>query len=186
MWWPWLGTPGALASLGEAAGGRLVLNSTPDLFALTLADQVLVPAGMEQTTAQAASRFWIRVTTRAIFGLYFAWELWRLWHRPTLERTLEAATRALLILPLLVLTWVWSWYFSWSLVLAVLVDPRSRLRRLVVTYTLLALPVVYAHQYPNENLSGAAVLLFTLGPLLGLIPGQRKASVHSDFEGDKT
>jgi hypothetical protein len=186
MWWPWLGTPQALASLGDAAGGRLVLNSAPDLFALTIADQVLVPAGMDQTSAQAVTRFWTRVATRALFGVYFAWELWRLWRTPTLYRTLEAATRALLILPLLVLTWVWSWYFSWSLLLAVLLDGRARLPRLVITYTLVALPVVYAHQYLNENLSGAAVLLFVLGPLLGLIPSLRKASVHSHFEeGDK-
>jgi hypothetical protein len=172
LWWPWLQAPRVLASIGDAAGGRLVLNSTPDLVALTLADDVLVPAGMDQPAAQAACRFWVRAVTRAVYALYFAWELWRLWKRPTLQMTLEAATRALLILPLLVLTWVWSWYFAWSLALAVLLDGRSRLTRLVVTYTLVALPVVYAHQYLNDELSGALVLLFSLGPLLGLIrPG---------------
>jgi hypothetical protein len=182
--WPWL-EPEALASIGDAAGGRLVLNSAPDLVALTIADQVLVPAGMEQATAQALGRSWMRSLTRVIFGAYFAWELWRLWRRPTLQSALEAATRALLVVPLLVLTWVWSWYFSWSLALAVLLDWKSRLVRLVIAYTLVALPVVYAHQYLNRDLSGGAILLFTLGPLLGLIPGLRRASVHSEFEGDK-
>jgi hypothetical protein len=164
-----------------------VLNSTPDLVALTVADQVLVPNGMEQETAQAVSRAWIRALTRAIFGVYFVWELWQVWKQPTLKTTLEASTRALLILPLLVLTWVWSWYFSWSLALAVLLDStKSRLPRLVMTYTLFALPVVYAHQYLNQDLPGAAVLLFTIGPLAGLIPGLRQASVHSELEEGDT
>jgi len=122
-----------------------------------------------------------------MFGAYFVWELWRVWKQPSLEATLKAATRTLLILPLVVLTWVWSWYFSWPLALAVLLDgKKSRLLRLVTTYTLFALPVVYAHQYLNQDLSGAAVLLFTLGPLAGLIPGARHASVHSEFEEGDT
>jgi hypothetical protein len=171
--WPWVQTPQALGSIADAAGGRLVLNSTPDLIALTVADQLLVPAGMERETAQAVSRLWIHWLTRVIFGVYFVCELWQVWKRPSLPRSLEAATRALLILPLLVLTWVWSWYFSWSLVLAVLLDwKKSRLPRLVTTYTLFALPVVYAHQYLNQDLPGAAVLLFTVGPLATLITRQ--------------
>jgi hypothetical protein len=182
-WRPWVQAPLAFASIGDAASGRLVLNSTPDLLALTIADQLLVPAGMELEAAQAGSRFWIRALTRVIFGVYFVWELWHVWQRPSLPRTLEAATRALLILPLLVLTWVWSWYFSWSLALSALLDGKqSRLPWLVITYTLCALPVVYAHQYLNQDLPGAAVLLFTLGPLLALIPGPGQASVHSEFE----
>ena len=73
-----------------------------------------------------------------------------------MRATIAAATRALLVLPLLVLTWVWSWYLSWSLVLAVTLGWRSRLARVVVAYTLVGLPVVYAHQYLNDDLQAAS------------------------------
>jgi len=75
-----------------------------------------------------------------------------------------------------VLSWVWSWYFSWSLVLVPLLGWRSRLARLVVAYTLCALPVVYAHQYLTERLSGAFVAAFALGPLLSLLWPTRESS----------
>jgi hypothetical protein len=70
-----------------------------------------------------------------------------------------------------VMTWVWTWYFTWSLVLATLLGWQSRLTRLVVAYTLIALPVVYAHQYLNERLSGVFVLALALAPLVCLLPG---------------
>src|ERR1051326_364315 len=105
----------------------------------------------------------MRVLTDAVYVGYLAWELSRLWAKatrggqPALQAAIEAATRALLVLPLLVFTWVWSWYLSWSLVLAVLLGSKSRLARVVVAYTLVGLPVVIAHQYLNEDLSGGFV-----------------------------
>jgi hypothetical protein len=169
--WPWLTTPGALGSFEQAAEGRLVLNSAPDLVALTIADQIAVPLGVDKEIAEANVRFWIRVITRTVFAAYVVYEVWRLWGcaqrsaQEGLRSTVRAAARTLLVLPLLVMTWVWSWYLTWPLALAVLLGWRSRLTRLVVAYTLIGLPIVYAHQYLGDNLSGAWVLLFALGPL---------------------
>jgi hypothetical protein len=171
LWLPWLTSADSLRPLADAAGGRLVLNSTPDLVALTVADQILAPAGMDRDTAPALTRWWTRAACWAIFGVYFGWELRRLWrtaglgHRPALLETIRACTRVLLVAPLLVLTWVWSWYFTWSLSLATLLGARSGLTWLVVMYTLVAPPVVYAHQYWSELLPGVFVVLFTLLPL---------------------
>jgi hypothetical protein len=177
LWWPWLQTSQALQPLSDAAGGRLAINSAPDLLALTLADQVLEPGGLDRETSQTVARFWTRAITRTLFGAYLAWEMWRLWRRPVaVMETVRASARVLLVLPLLVLSWVWSWYFSWSLVLAPLLGWRSRLARLVVAYTLCALPVVYAHQYLTERLSGAFVVAFALGPLLSLLWPTRESS----------
>jgi hypothetical protein len=171
LWWPWLGTAQAFLPFADAAGGRLVINSAPDLVALFAADDVLVPLGVAQATAQSDARFWMHLLTRAVYLGYLAWELKKLWPiaarggQPALRATTEAATRALLVLPLLVLTWVWSWYLSWSLVLAVTLGWQSRLARVVVAYTLVSLPVVYAHQYLSDDLSGGFVLLMALAPL---------------------
>jgi hypothetical protein len=173
--WPWLRTSDTLAPLGDAAGGKLVLNSAPDLVALTLADQILQPLGLDAAVAQAIMRFVVRSITRVVFVVYFGWELWRVWSAASrrearlLQVSLEAAVRALLVLPLLVLTWVWSWYFSCALALAALLDRGSALRGLTVAYTLVAPPIVYAHQYLNQDLSGGLVLVFALGPVAGLL-----------------
>jgi hypothetical protein len=182
LWWPWLQVPGALGAVGEAAKGRLVTNSAPDLAALTIADQLLVPRGIDQVDAQDVARFWTRVLTRVVFAIYLAWELHRVWTRPTIVEAIRASTRALLILPLLVLTWVWSWYFTWSLCLATLLGWRSSLTWLVVAYTLLALHVVYGHQYWNELFPGIFVFLFAIGPplvlaLVAIRPRVRRANL---------
>ena len=146
LWWPWLGAAQAFVPFADAAGGRLVINSAPDLVALFVADNVLVPLGVAQPEAQAEVRFWMRVLTRAVYAGYVLWELKKLWPvaarggQPAWRATTEAATRALLVLPLLVLTWVWSWYLSWSLILAVTLGWQSRLARVVVAYTLASLP----------------------------------------------
>jgi hypothetical protein len=189
LWWPWLQTSRAFLPLSDAAGGRLVINSAPDLVALTVADQVLEPRGMDREMAQASARWWTRAVTWVLFAAYLAWEVWRLWvvaarddgralvsaarhDHKTASAALRASVRVLLVLPLLVMTWVWSWYFSWSLVLAALLGWRSRLARLVVVYTLFALPVVYAHQYLNERFSGVFIAAFAVVPLVSIVLGR--------------
>jgi hypothetical protein len=184
LWWPWLDTSQALRPFADAAGGRLVINSAPDLVALFVADDLLVPMGLPQATARLDTRSWMRVLTSAVYVAYLVWELSRLWAKatrggqPALQAAIEAATRALLVLPLLVLTWVWSWYLSWSLVLAVLLGSKSRLARVVVAYTLVGLPVVVAHQYLNEDLSGGFVLLMALAPLGAAYSGSQRPTAH--------
>jgi hypothetical protein len=163
FWWPWLGGGDALQVLGAAAGGRLVLNSAPDLLALTVADWLAIPP--------EAARADVRWLSRGVFAIYLVWELWRVWRSDgDVTEVLKSSTRLLLVLPLLVMTWVWSWYFSWSLVPAVLVGWRWLGTRLVVAYSLVALPVVYAHQYLNEQLAGVWVLVMALAPLVVLMP----------------
>ena len=171
LWWPWLASvPGAYWPIGGAAGGRLVLNSASDLVALSVADQLLVPRGLAPDAAHDLARFWVRLLTRGAFALWFGWELVRVWRtHATPAHVHGAAARLLLGLPLLVLTWVWSWYFSWALALAV-VDGSAKLVRLVIAYTLVALPVVYAHQYLAQQLPGEWVLLMAIAPLLVLVP----------------
>ena len=163
VWSPWLQTPEALAPLADAAaGGRLVLNSAPDVVAVLAAERLAVPATEAST--------WMRGLARATFGLYVLWEVWRLWPvarrggRLALLATIRASARALLLVPLLVLTWVWSWYFSWSLALVALLGWRSGLTWIVVGYTLVALPIVYAHQYLGDQLPAAFVLVMAVAP----------------------
>jgi hypothetical protein len=186
---PWLQSPAALAPLEQAAGGRLVLNSAPDLVALTIADQLLMPAGVAKDTAEANARAVTRALTWSIFLVYLAWELRRLWReaRPggqaAQNAAIRAVARALLVLPLLVMTWVWSWYFSWALTLAVLLGWGAWLTRLVVLYTLVALPIAYAHQYLSDDLPGAFVLVFALGPLAGWLTWYRLADLVDHQQG---
>jgi alpha-1,6-mannosyltransferase len=172
-WWPWLQLPNALAPLEQAVGGRLVLNSVPDLLALTVADQLLVPGGMPVDAAHEAARGWVRAAVRVAFALYLLWELWTVWRAAepaaTFRRLVQASARLLLALPLVVFTWVWSWYFSWALALAALLGLESRLARLVVGYSLVAPPIVYAHQYLNDQLSGALVVCMAIAPLATLV-----------------
>ena len=170
--WPWLQPIQALVPLGNAASGRLVINSAPQLLALTVADQVLVPAGWEPRTAQMAAQFWMRALTAGLFvgvpgmgGYHTCGRSPCAAAGPRLRRRLLPRRGRCSCLPLLVLTWVWSWYFSWSLVLAALLGWQSRLARVVVAYTLVAVPVVTAHQYLGEQLSGGFIELFALGPL---------------------
>jgi hypothetical protein len=168
-WWPWLREPGALAAIGDAAGGRLVLNSAPDVVATFVAERWHL--------APVEARVWLRGIARAAFGLYLVWEGWRLWSRArcggraALLATIRASTRAMLLLPLVVLTWVWSWYFSWSLVLAALLGWRSGLTRLVVAYTLVVFPIVYAHQYLGDQLPSVFILVMAAGPPAVLCAG---------------
>jgi alpha-1,6-mannosyltransferase len=179
LWGPWVRAPSAFDVLGQAAGGRLVLNSAPDVVALTLADQVLVPNGEAVDVAKDSARFWMRLATRVAFIFYFGWELLRVWRQrqPTdLLPSIAASARLLLVLPLVVFTWVWSWYLSWCLSLAALLGWQSRLARLAVAYTLVGPPVVYAHQYLDDQLSGVFVLAMALLPLPVLVPVRRLLS----------
>src|SRR5919199_668474 len=121
----------------------------------------------------------MKLTTRAIFLVYLAWECRRLWRlgspgrpadaRLVAEAIVAASVRAFLILILLVLTWVLEWYFLWPLALAALLGWRSLLTRLVVAYTLTSLPIFYVHHYWSWHMPEGLVLVYALPPLL-LLP----------------
>jgi alpha-1,6-mannosyltransferase len=172
FWAPWLTSRDAWLVLGDAAGGKLVLNSAPDVIALWIADHASVEPDL--------ARLWVRWTTRLVFAAFFCGELWRVWRsRGDTVHLVKACTRAMLLVPLLVLTWVWSWYFSWSLVLAVLVGWDWRGTRLVVAYTIVALPIVYAHQYLNDQFPAGWILVMALVPLLVLVPIRRGGAART-------
>jgi hypothetical protein len=173
--WPWLQFPEVVGPLSEAAGGKLSINSVPDLLALTIADRLIDPQGVDRDAAHAAARLWTKAGTRTLFVIYVAWEVGHVWARAALgDRSavigvIRASARALLLLPLLVLTWVWGWYFAWPLALVTLLGWRSMLTKVTVSYTLLASPVFYAYQYGNTLVPGGLLLVFAGLPLLILL-----------------
>jgi hypothetical protein len=67
---------------------------------------------------------------------------------------------------------------------AVLVGPHAAVTRLAVAYTLVSLPVVYAHQYLNERLSGGFVVAMALAPLLVLVWPSRGRHSHVQIKED--
>jgi hypothetical protein len=170
--WPWLQLPEMLYPMLNAAGGNNYTNSIPDLGALTVADQVIDPAAIDRPAAQETARFWMKATTRALFLLYLAWELRRVWRvaaaggRTAIEEVIAASVRSFLVLLLVVLTWVLTWYFTWPLALATLLGWRRTLSKVVVGYTLTSLPVFYVHHYWDWHMPGALLFLYALPPLL--------------------
>ena len=103
--------------------------------------------------------------------MYLGWELVRLWRlagdrdRSLVEPILEASTRAFVVLILLVLTWVLEWYWMWPLGLVCLLGWRRMLTKVVVGYTLTALPIFYIHHYWSNAMPGVLVLVYALPPL---------------------
>jgi hypothetical protein len=171
---PWLEVPRVFAPLLEAARGKtwMYSNWAPDLAALTLSDQFLDPNSLDPDGAHELVRSWAKVITRGLFAIYLGWEIVRLWRlagnrqRSMVEPVLEASTRALSVLILLVLTWVLEWYWMWPLALATLLGWRHTLTRVVVGYTLTSLPIFYVHHYWSWHMPGVLVLAYALPPLL--------------------
>jgi hypothetical protein len=184
---PWLSMtePSTAPAVQRSLDGMLVLNSAPDLLALTVADQILVPDGLDPAAAQAEARLWLRWVTRAVLVAVLLWQTQRVWRTrsgaaaETDRVTLQATALVLLLVPLLVLSWVWSWYFTWSLALAAGLGWRSWLARLIVLYSMVALPVVYAHQYLDDMLSGGFIVAMAVTPLVGWLAWRTAAQARS-------
>jgi hypothetical protein len=170
---PWLDFPRAFEPILVAAGGKswMYNNWAPDVVALTIADQWLDPSGLNVDATHELTRSWTKTIIRALFALYLAWELVRLWRstgdrsRLPVEPILESSARAFIVLVLFVLTWVLEWYWMWPLALVTLLGWRRLLTKVVVGYTLTALPIFYVHHYWSTNTPGGLVLLYALPPL---------------------
>jgi hypothetical protein len=170
---PWLDIPRVFDPILTAAAGKswMYSNWAPDLAALTIADQWLDPAGLNQDATHELVRSWAKVITRGIFLVYLGWEIARLWRlagdrqRPMVVPVLEASVRAFTVLILLVLTWVLEWYWMWPLALATLLGWRRMLTKVVVGYTLTSLPIFYVHHYWSWHMPGGLVLVYALPPL---------------------
>jgi hypothetical protein len=164
LWWPYLRSPAEVATLMAAWNGDRVINSIPDLIAGIVAE-----LGVPTDSARA----WSRIACALAYVAVLAWDMNRVLRKRTPLATLEASTRALLLFPLLMLTWVWSWYFTWSVALATLIGVRTRLAQTVVAFSVVAPPVFYAHQYLNESVPNWPMLVYVAVPLLVLALARR-------------
>jgi alpha-1,6-mannosyltransferase len=170
---PWLEFPRAFEPLLTAASGKpwMFTNWAPDLIALTI-DRVLDPSTVDDPNAwHEGVRFWAKLGARVVFLIYLGWELARLWRRTrdrsvsVVEPVLESSARAFVMTNLVLQTWVMEWYWMWPLAIVTLLGWRRMLTKVVVGYTLTALPVFYAHHYWSTNMPGVLVLAYALPPL---------------------
>jgi alpha-1,6-mannosyltransferase len=175
---PWLDSGRALQPILVAAGGKywMYSNWAPDLLALTISDTWVDPSGATAVGDQASVihepvRAWFKIICRLIFAVYVGWELVRLWRvagdrsRPLIEPILSASVRAFVVMILVYFTWVLEWYWLWPLALATLLGWQRMLTKVVVGYTLTALPFFYVHHYWSANTPGVLVLAYALPPL---------------------
>lgn len=169
---PWLELPDSLDPLLSQTGGSLYANTVPDVVALTVADQVLVPRGATLRSARATARGWVKIAVDAVAVAYLACELWQLWRasepggHAAVTALARSATRLLMVVILLVSIWVQTWYYILPLALAALLGWRSLLTRVVVAYTLTALPVLYVHYYLQDDVPDGIFLLYGGVPLV--------------------
>lgn len=175
---PWFDYPRAFAPLLVAAGGKYwqYSNWAPDLLALTISDQWLVPAGLTAPPEMVdllhePVRLWVKNICRIIFVVYLGWELFHLWRlagdrsRSLVEPILTASVRAFVMLILVAMPWVLEWYWMWPFALATLLGWQRLLTKVVVGYTLTSLPLFYVHHSWSSHMPGVLVLAYALPPL---------------------
>jgi hypothetical protein len=184
---PWLDFPRSLQPILKAADGKSwqFSNSAPDVIAMHIDNKLLNPPSVDPATENHvyfygdvywtpttdSTRGWLKVITRAIFVVYLAWECWALWRlagdrsRSIVEPILRASVRVFTVLILLVFPWVLEWYWMWPMALAALLGWRDMHTKIVVAYTVLALPLFYTHHYWNWHTPSWVVLLYAFPPL---------------------
>ncbi|HLZ30337.1 MAG TPA: hypothetical protein VKV73_23695 [Chloroflexota bacterium] len=168
---PWLELPDSLDPLVAETAGVGYVNALPDILALGVADNVLVPAGLPIAVAHDAARAVERFLVLAGFGVYLIWESRRVWSRS--RSGLAAATlsvsgavsRSCLIYILVVSTSVQTWYLCLPVGLAVVLGWRATFTRLTIAYSLLALPALYLNYYLRDSTPLWVNLVYGLGPL---------------------
>jgi hypothetical protein len=181
---PWLELPDSLDPILRQTGGTLYANAVPDLLSLTMADRILAQHAMPLMLARDTTRLAMKAIVDSIFVLYLLWEMRQVWlaaaagRHAALVTLIRAATRASLIIILVVSIWVQPWYFVLPLGLAVLLGVQSMLTRLSIGYTLTALPAMYVHYYLQDAVSGAIFLVYAgVPPLLLALEVLRRRSV---------
>jgi hypothetical protein len=169
---PWLELPDSLDPVLSQTGGSLYANTLPDLVSLHVADQYLTASGMTLAVARATARGWMKLVVEAVFAVYLAWEAWWLWRAaspggiPAARALVRSSARVLMVVILVVSIWVQTWYFVMPVALAALLGWRATLTKVVVGYTLTALPVLYTHYYLQEDVPDGIFWLYGLLPLL--------------------
>jgi hypothetical protein len=94
--------------------------------------------------------------------------LWRISgdrSRSLVEPILTASVRAFVVLILVAMTWVLEWYWMWPFALATLLGWQRTLTKVVVGYTLTALPIFYVHHSWSSHMPGVLVLAYAIPPL---------------------
>lgn len=167
---PWYSGPDTFQLIAYWSRGPMYLNYVPDLAALTIADQLLDPARLDQQAAWETARTWIKWITRVAFGVYFLWELFRV---PGRRDLLAAMTRVFLVFLLVVNTWVLPWYLTWPLVLALPLGWERLETRIMVGFSLTAPLMMYNHHYWSIHMTPWLYAVY-LAPLLLGLPALRR------------
>jgi hypothetical protein len=162
--WPWLELPDSLEPILAETVGVGYVNALPDILALAVADHVLTPAGVPQTQARELARSVERLLVLATFGMYLLWEARRVWLDRSAPAVVRASARACLIYVVFASTSTQTWYFCLPLAIAVLLGWRAGLTRVVVGYSVLALPALYLHYYLRDGTP------LWVNPAYGLLP----------------
>jgi hypothetical protein len=163
---PWLELPDSLEPIiAETSGGGFV-NALPDDLALEVADHLLVPAGLSQSWARDSVRPLERLLVLTAFGMYLGWETRRVWLDRNAAVVVRACARSSLIYVLVVSTSVQPWYFCTPVAVSILLGWRAPLTRVIVSYSLLALPVLNLSYYLRDSTPAWVNALYGLLPLL--------------------
>lgn len=163
--WPWLELPDSLEPILAETAGVGFVNSLPDGLALAVADQVLGPAGVPPALAHEASRSIERLLVVVVFGLYLLWEVRRVWLGATALAVVRATARSCLIYVLVVSTSMQPWYLCLPVAITVLLGWRAELTRVILGYSLLAVPALYLSYYLREATPFWVTLVYGLAPL---------------------
>lgn len=160
---PWLGDGARiLQPVLDWAKGPMYANHPPEVISSQLLQWAAGGGGLNPDEARDGVREAMKLLTRAIFALYFLYELWR---ARAVHDLVPGAVRLFLVFLLSVHTWVLTWYFSWPLALAILLGLGRPLTRVLLGFSFTTLPIIYYHQYWDSQMTPASMLLY-LSPLL--------------------
>lgn len=168
---PWFSGPEIFQLVEYWSKGPLYMNYLPDLAALTIADQVLDPARLDQAAAWETARTWVKWVTRILFVAYFCWELMRV-RQP--KELLAAMSRVFLVFLLLVNTWVLPWYLTWPFMLAAPLGWERLQTRLVTAFTFTAPFMMYNHHYWSVHMTPWLYLVYISPLALLALPWLRR------------
>ena len=159
---PWLELPDSIAPLLNETAGVGYVNSLPDSLALALAKGVSASVELARTVE--------RLVVVSAFAAYLVWEARRVWCLASPAAVAVALARTPLIYIVAVSTSVQPWYFCLPVALAAALGWRSRLTRVTLAYSLLALPALYVSYYLRDTTPGWVMVVYGLAPLLLLVP----------------
>jgi hypothetical protein len=159
---PWLELPDSIAPLLNETAGVGYVNSLPDSLALAVATGV--SASVELARALE------RLVVVTAFAAYLVWEARRVWTVASPGAVAAALARSSLIYIVAVSTSVQTWYFCLPVAVAAALGCRSRLTRVTLAYSVLALPALYLSYYLRDSTPGWVMAVYGVAPLLLLVP----------------